>query len=175
MEPSPNIPATGRPTISGTAQVGETLTAQTGDFEETLTSEPTSAVAAAEEEESPPTWSAKLTVGRSGSFYDYWESEGSGELAPDEFNLEGKAYTVLTLMRYTDQWFIFTLDQALPGDFTLQVGETTLSSKKATINKSSSRAEYQWQNGTLRALGPVWRWNCLNAAPKHPKSCATNW
>ncbi len=116
------------------------------DFDETLISEPTAVVEAAEE--SVSTWSAELTVRSSGSFYGYWESEGFGELAPDEFNLEGKAYTVLTLMRYTDQWFIFTPDQALPGDFTLRVGETTLSSEEARTSKSSSQAEYQWQNQT---------------------------
>ena len=76
-------------------------------------------------------------------------TEELGELAPDEFNLEGKAYTVLTLMRWTDQWFIFALDQALPGDFTLQVGGTTLNSDEASsVNTSSSQAEYQWQNQT---------------------------
>ena len=32
--PKPNTPATGAPTISGTAQVGETLTAETGDIED---------------------------------------------------------------------------------------------------------------------------------------------
>ena len=52
-------------------------------------------------------------------------------------------------MRWTDQWFIFALDQALPGDFTLQVGGTTLSSDEASsVNTSSSQAEYQWQNQT---------------------------
>ena len=120
-----------------------------GNHQESLTSEATAAVEAAAEEESLPTWSAELTVGRFSSYYGYWESEGLGELAPDEFNLEAKAYTVLTLMRWTDQWFIFALDQALPGDFTLQVGGTTLSSDEASsVNTSSSQAEYQWQNQT---------------------------
>ena len=199
--PPANTPPRGQPTISGTAQVGETLTAETGDIEdddglgkavftyqwladdveiagasnrnytlvdddadktikvqvsftddrnhqESLTSEATAVVEAAAEEESSPTWSAELTVGRSGSYYGYWESEGFGELTPDEFNLEGKAYTVLTFLRYTDQWFIFTLDQALPGDFTLRVGGTTLSSDEASIIKTSSQAEYQWHNRT---------------------------
>ena len=118
------------------------------NHQESLTSAATAAVEAAAEE-SLPTWSAELTVGRFSSYYGYWESEGIGELAPDEFNLEGKAYTVLTLMRWTDQWFIFALDQALPGDFTLQVGGTTLSSDEASsVNTSSSQAEYQWQNQT---------------------------
>ena len=200
--PPANTPATGAPTISGTAQVGKTLTASTSgiadadgmsgavfsyqwlangadiagatsdtytlvaddvgkavkvkvsfrdarNHQESLTSAATAAVEAAAEEESLPTWSAELTVGRFSSYYGYWESEGIGELAPDEFNLEGKAYTVLTLMRWTDQWFIFALDQALPGDFTLQVVGITLSSDEASsVNTSSSQAEYQWQNQT---------------------------
>ena len=50
------------------------------DFEETLISEPTAAVEAAEE--SASTWSAELTVGSSGSFYGYWESEGSENSRP---------------------------------------------------------------------------------------------
>ena len=115
------------------------------DNQEPLTSAPTAAVTAAADDSS--IWSATLTVGSSGSFYGYWEAEGMGDLTPDEFNLEGKTYTVLTLMRPTDQWFIFALDQALPGAFTLQVGETTLSSDDASVNTSSSQAEYQWQNG----------------------------
>ena len=140
VEPRPNLPATGAPTISGTAQVGERLTVDTTDIDdadgmsgavfiyqwladdadiagatgetytladddldkaikvrvtfrddrnhqESLTSAATAAVEAAAAEESLPTWSAELTVGRFSSYYGYWESEGLGELAPDEFNL----------------------------------------------------------------------------------------
>ena len=140
VEPRPNLPATGAPTISGTAQVGERLTVDTTDIDdadgmsgavfiyqwladdadiagatgetytladddldkaikvrvtfrddrnhqESLTSAATAAVEAAAAEESLPTWSAELTVGRFSSYHGYWESEGLGELAPDEFNL----------------------------------------------------------------------------------------
>ena len=196
VEPRPNSPATGAPTISGTAQVGETLTVDTSDIDdadgmsgavfsyqwlangadvagatsdtytpvaddvdkaikvkvsfrddrnhqESLTSEATAAVTAAADESA--VWSATLTVGSSGSFHGYW-NDLMGSLAPDGFNIDGSDYTVTSLSRYGDLMFAFVLDQALPGDFTLQVGDTTLRSEEADVTTSSSSYSYQWQN-----------------------------
>ena len=196
VEPRPNSPATGAPTISGTAQVGETLTADTSgiddadgtsgavfsyqwlangadvagatsdtytpvaddvdkaikvkvsfrddrNHQESLTSEATAAVTAAADESA--VWSATLTVGSSGSFRGYWK-DLMGSLAPDGFNINGSDYTVTSLNRYGDLMFAFVLDQALPGDFTLQVGDTTLRSEEADVTTSSSSYSYQWQN-----------------------------
>ena len=196
VEPRPNTPATGAPTISGTAQVGETLTVDTSgiadadgmsgavfiyhwlangadvagatsdtytpvadDFDkaikvkvsfrddrnhqESLTSAATAAVTAAADESA--VWSATLTVGSSGSFHGYW-NDFMGSLAPDGFNIDGSDYTVTSLSRYGDLMFAFVLDQALPGDFTLQVGDTTLRSEEAEVTTSSSSYSYQWQN-----------------------------
>ena len=196
VEPRPNTPATGAPTISGTAQVGETLTVDTSgiadadgmsgavfsyqwlangadvagatsdtytpvadDFDkaikvkvsfrddrnhqESLTSAATAAVTAAADESA--VWSATLTVGSSGSFHGYWK-DFMGSLAPDGFNIDGSDYTVTSLNRYGDLMFAFVLDQALPGDFTLQVGDTTLRSEEAEVTTSSSSYSYQWQN-----------------------------
>ena len=145
--------ATGESYTLVDTDVGKTITVRVSftddaNHQETLTSKPTAAVEAAAEEESPPAWSAELTVGRTGDFYGYWQAQGLGELAPHEFNLEGETYKVLTLMKWSDDWFIFALDQALPGGFTLQVGVTTLSSDDASANTSSSQAEYQWQGRT---------------------------
>ena len=195
VEPRPNSPARGAPTISGTAQVGKTLTADTSDIadadgmsgavfsyqwlangadvagatsdtytpvaddvgkaikvkvsfrddknhQESLTSAATAAVTAADDSS---IWSATLTVGSSGSFHGYWK-DFMGSLAPDGFNIDGSDYTVTSLNRYGDLMFAFVLDQALPGDFTLQVGDTTLRSEEAEVTTSSSSYSYQWQN-----------------------------
>ena len=193
---APNSPATGAPIISGTAQVGETLTASTSGIsdadglsnvsysyqwlssrdteiqgataatytlvstdedktikvrvsftdnagnQETLTSEATAAVEAADDSS---IWSATLTVGSSAGFHGYWE-DWIGSLAPDGFNIDGSDYTVMSLSRYGDLMFAFVLDQALPGDFTLQVGETTFRSEEAEVTTSPSSYSYQWQN-----------------------------
>ena len=196
VEPRPNSPATGAPTISGTVQVGQTLTADTSgiadadgltnvsfsyqwigndveitgatgstytlvaadegktikvrvsftdddDNEETLTSVATAAVEAAEESSS--IWSATLTAGESSGFVGFWKGV-CGALDPDEFSLDGSDYTVMSLSRYGDLMFAFVLDQALPGDFTLQVGETTFRSEEAEVTTSPSSYSYQWQN-----------------------------
>ena len=196
VEPRPNSPATGAPTISGTAQVGETLTVDTSDIadadgmsgavfsyqwlangadvagatsdtytpvaddvgkaikvkvsfrddrnhQESLTSAATAAVATAADESA--VWSATLTVGSSVGFHGYW-NDLMGSLAPDGFNIDGSDYTVTSLSRYGDVMFAFVLDQALPGDFTLQVGDTTLRSEEADVTTSSSSYSYQWQN-----------------------------
>ena len=196
VEPRPNSPATGAPTISGTVRVGETLTADTSgiddadgmsgavfsyqwlangadvagatsdtytpvaddvekaikvkvsfrddrNHQESLTSAATAAVTAAADESA--VWSATLTVGSSGSFHGYW-NDLMGSLAPDGFNIDGSDYTVTSLSRYGDLMFAFVLDQALPGDFTLQVGDTTLRSEEADVTTSSSSYSYQWQN-----------------------------
>ena len=196
VEPRPNSPATGAPTISGTVRVGETLTAGTSaiadadgmsgavfiyqwlakgadvagatsdtytlvdtdvgktikvkvsfrddrNHQESLTSAATAAATAAADESA--VWSATLTVGSSGSFHGYW-NDLMGSLAPDGFNIDGSDYTVTSLSRYGDLMFAFVLDQALPGDFTLQVGDTTLRSEEAEVNTSSSSYSYQWQN-----------------------------
>ena len=111
--------------------------------QETLTSEATAAVATAADDSS--IWSATLTVGSSGSFHGYWE-DLMGSLAPDGFNIDGSDYTVTSLNRYGDLMFAFVLDQALPGDFTLQVGDTTFRSEEAEVTTSSSSYTYQWQN-----------------------------
>ena len=196
VEPRPNSPATGAPTISGTVRVGETLTVDTSgiddadgmsgavfsyqwlangadvagatsdtytpvaddvdkaikvkvsfiddrNHQESLTSAATAAVTAAADESA--VWSATLTVGSSGSFHGYWK-DLMGSLAPDGFNIDGSDYTVTSLNRYGDLMFAFVLDQALPGDFTLQVGDTTLRSEEAEVNTSSSSYSYLWQN-----------------------------
>ncbi len=195
VEPRPNSPATGAPTISGTVRVGETLTAETSaiadadgmsgavfsyqwlangadvagatsdtytpvaddvgkaikvkvsfrddkNHQESLTSAATAAVTAADDSS---IWSATLTVGSSGSFHGYWK-DFMGSLAPDGFNIDGSDYTVTSLSRYGDLMFAFVLDQALPGDFTLQVGDTTFRSEEADVTTSSSSYSYQWQN-----------------------------
>ena len=192
VEPRPNSPATGQPTISGTAQVGETLTVDTSGIDDAdgmsgavfsyqwlangadvagATSDTytpvaddvdkaikvkvsfrddrnhqeslTSAATAVADDSS--IWSATLTVGSSGSFHGYWK-DLMGSLAPDGFNIDGSDYTVTSLNRYGDLMFAFVLDQALPGDFTLQVGDTTLRSQEAEVTTSSSSYSYQWQN-----------------------------
>ena len=196
VQPKPNSPATGLPTINGAAQVGETLTVDTSGIEdadgltgvvfsyqwladdadiaratgstytlvaddegkavkvrvsftddkshqETLTSEVTAAVATVADDSS--IWSATLTVGSSAGFHGYWE-DWIGSLAPDGFNIDGSDYTVMSLGRYGDLMFAFVLDQALPGDFTLQVGETTFRSEEAEVTTSPSSYSYQWQN-----------------------------
>ena len=109
--------------------------------QETLTSEATAAVAAADDSS---IWSATLIVGSSGSFHGYWE-DWIGSLAPDGFNIDGSDYTVMSLSNYGDLMFAFVLDQALPGDFTLQVGDTTFRLEEAEVTTSSSYS-YQWQN-----------------------------
>ena len=196
VQPKPNSPATGLPTINGAAQVGETLTVDTSGIEdadgltgvvfsyqwladdadiagatsgtytlvaddvdkaikvkvsfrddrnhqEALTSPATAAVTAAADDSS--IWSATLTVGSSAGFHGYWE-DWIGSLAPDGFNIDGSDYTVMSLSRYGDLMFAFVLDQALPGGFTLQVGDTTLRSEEAEVTTSSSSYSYQWQN-----------------------------
>ena len=191
---APNSPARGAPTISGTARVGETLTADISgiadddgmgnptfayqwlandadiagatdssytpedadegkairvkvsftddrDFEETLISEATAAVAPAADESS--TWSAKLTVGNySDSFLGYWDGF-VGELAPAKFNLDGKEYTVKKLIEYPGDYFTVMFDQAIPINFTLRVGAVTFLSEEAD---QGSTGTYIWNN-----------------------------
>ena len=196
VEPRPNSPATGAPTISETAQVGKTLTAVTSgiadadgltnvsfsyqwlaydteiagatgstytpvaddvgkaikvkvsfrddrNHQESLTSAATAAVTAAADESS--IWSATLTVGSIGHFRGFWE-DWTGSLAPDGFNIDGSDYTVISLINHSDLMFVFVLDRALPGDFTLQVGETTFRSEEAGVDTSPSSHTYEWQN-----------------------------
>ena len=194
--PPANTPATGAPTITGTAQVGDTLTASTSDIDdadgldnvgysyqwlangteiagatsdtytpvaddvgkaiqvkvsfrddrnhqEFLTSAATAAVTAAADESS--IWSATLTVGSIAGYLGFWK-DWTGSLAPDGFNIDGSDYTVISLINYSDLMFVFVLDRALPGDFTLQVGETTFRSEEAGVDTSPSSYTYQWQN-----------------------------
>ena len=147
VEPRPNSPATGAPSISGTAQVGETLTVDTSDIDdadgmsgavfiyqwlangadvtgatsdtytpvaadvgkaikvrvtfrddrnhqESLTSEATAAVTAADES---AVWSATLTVDSIADFRGFWKDIGMGELTSEVFTLDGVDYTVKVL------------------------------------------------------------------------------
>ena len=113
------------------------------NHQESLTSEATAAVATAADESS--IWSATLTVGSIGGYRGFWE-DWTGSLAPDGFNIDGSDYTVISLINYSDLMFVFVLDRALPGDFTLQVGDTTFRSEEAEVNTSPSSYSYQWQN-----------------------------
>ena len=202
----PNSPARGAPTISGTAQVGETLTADTDGIEdddgladavysyqwladdadvagatsdtytlvaddvgkaikvkvsfrddrndeESLTSEATAAVTAADES---AVWSATLTVGSIAGFRGFWKDVGLGELTSEVFTLDGVDYTVKVLADSDGPQFYLTLDKALPVGFTLQVGATTLSSQDASIREFSSGAtQYGWATNQGAILADV--------------------
>ena len=201
----PNSPATGAPTITGTAQVGETLETVTNgiadsngltapgysyqwladdedivgatgenyvlvdadqgkairvrvsftddaDNEETLTSAATAAVKPAASDSA--TWSATLTVGSFGGIRVFWKEVGMGKLTSEAFTLDGVEYRVMVLVDVEGELLNLTLDQALPGNFTLQVGETTLSSENAFLDKPSGNAAYKWDDqGDILADG----------------------
>ena len=67
-------------------------------------------------------------------------------LTPQQFKLDGVEYTVKVLSDYDGRNFTLTLDQALPANFTLQVGGITLGSEDATLNEASAHASYRWDN-----------------------------
>ncbi len=198
VETRPNSPATGVPTISGTAQVGETLTVGTSgiddadgmsgavfsyqwladgadvagatsdtytpvaadvgkaikvkvsfrddrNHQESLTSEATAAVTAADDSS---IWSATLTVGSYEPFLGYYSFTRTGQLDPAEFSLDGNDYTVQTLGDKGSEWFEFGLTKTIQGDFTLQVGGTGFDSADATISDSGVVYLYRWADQT---------------------------
>ncbi len=198
VEPRPNSPATGAPSISGTAQVGETLTVDTTDIDdadgmsgavfsyqwlangaeiagatsdtytpvaddvgkaikvkvsfrddrnhqESLTSEATAAVTAADDSS---IWSATLTVGSYEPFLGYYSFTRTGKLDPAEFSLDGTDYTVQSLGDKGSEWFEFGLANTIPGDFTLQVGGTGFDSADATIVDYGLGYIYRWDDRT---------------------------
>ena len=114
--------------------------------QETRTSDPTAAVAAAEESSS--TWSATLTVGSYEPFLGYYSFTGTGQLDPAEFSLDGNDYTVQSLGDKGSDWFEFGLANTIPGDFTLQVGGTGFDSVDATIVDYGLGYIYRWDDRT---------------------------
>ncbi len=198
VAPRPNSPATGAPIISGTAQVGETLTVDTSgiddadgmsgavfsyqwlangaeiagatsdtytpvaddvgkaikvkvsfrddrNHQESLTSEATAAVTAADDSS---IWSATLTVGSYEPFLGYYSFTRTGKLDPAEFSLDGNDYTVQSLGDKGSEWFEFGLANTIPGDFTLQVGGTGFDSADATIVDYGLGYIYRWDDRT---------------------------
>ena len=139
--PRPNSPATGAPTISGTVQVGETLTVETSAIDDADGLDNVSYTYQ---------WladDAEITGATSDTYTLVETDVGMGELTSEVFTLDGVDYTVKVLADSDGPQFYLTLDKALPVGFTLQVGATTLSSQDASIREFSSGAtQYGWTN-----------------------------
>ena len=211
----PNSSATGAPTITGTAQVGETLTAHTGgiadadgvanatfsyqwladdaeiagatdhsyvpvaddedkairvrvsftddrNFEESLTSTATAAVAPAAD--GSAAWSATLTVGSysEGFIRGFWEDLGIGALTTEVFILDGVDYTVTKLTDIGGNVVYLTLDKySSVGTIAGKAGalfqlNTDSSSMPYLANSQFLTSASQWLTGpTSRAYSSV--------------------
>ena len=207
VQPKPNTPADGQPTISGAAQVGETLTADTaaiedddglddvsygyqwianddgtdtdildatdstytisGDHlgktikvkvsfaddagnEESLTSDATETIVAADSSGDGDLWSATLTVGAMEGFshLGYGRFHGVGTLSPGTFSLDGTEYEVRALAHDAGTLY-FGLDKALAAGFTLSAAGTEFASGDATTTEGSYTYLYQWPKGAV--------------------------
>ena len=202
IEARANNPATGQPTISGTAQVGETLTADTSGIAdedgltnatyvyqwlsgdgasetdiagatsvtytlsddeegktvkvrvsftddvgngETVASQATAVVGAAAEEVA---WESELTVGRVPNVFPhalgYPASEDhGGSLSPDHFEIDGTVYTVEFLLHFAEGLWL-GIDQELPVEFTLLVGESSYEGSESKVPVTGSGSGGYW-------------------------------
>ena len=200
-----NNAAAGLPIISGTAQVGETLTVDTTaisdadglgnavfeyqwladdtevagetsstyipvdadvgkgikvqvtftddrDFEESLASEATEAVAAAATSaDDGAIWSATMTVGIANGNSGFSTYTDLGELTPTGFTLDGAEYFV-KILGESDGQFYFALNPGVQNGFRLHVGEAQFASEDASIRTKVVRGTvvayiYQWDPG----------------------------
>ena len=102
--------------------------------QETLTGEAAAVTPAAEES---LMWSATLTAGGYSDFTGYSEFTNTGEtgeLSLKEFTLDSSDFSVQMPGEKDGTWFHLGLNQAISGNFTLQVGETLFASGGATIH-----------------------------------------
>ena len=202
VEARANNPSTGAPTISGIAQVGETLTADTSGIadedgltnatfsyqwmagdgasetdvagatsstytlsddeegnavkvrvsftddagnQESLTSQSTTVVGPAAEEIA---WESELTVGRLPNVFPHAlgypvSEDHGGSLSPDHFEIDGTVYSVEFLLHFAEGLWL-GIDQELPVDFTLLVGESSYEGSESKVPVTGSGSGGYW-------------------------------
>ena len=96
-----------------------------------------------------PAWSATLTVGTHTTFvpaltgYHVWGTP-VGELTSQSFRLDdAKSYRVLSIMRFGGALYL-NIGRALPGNFTLTVGDQEFAAADSSEHTSVAKGRYWW-------------------------------
>ena len=96
-----------------------------------------------------PAWSATLTVGTHTTFvpaltgYHVWGTT-VGELTSQSFRLDdAKSYRVLSIMRFGGALYL-NIGRALPGNFTLTVGDQEFAAADSSEHTSVAKGRYWW-------------------------------
>ena len=115
--------------------------------EETLTSEPTEAVAGNEEpvaSEDVVAWSAIMTVEWVYQGYGYYSTDAkkAGSLSPASFKVDGTTYTVK--MVETQGWMYIGVDRELPFGFVLELDGMRFASSDASFRAYTYGNIYKW-------------------------------
>ena len=136
--------------------VGKTVTVRVSftddaDNPETLTSEPTPEVAAAEEPtpDDSPTWSATLTVGTEGTNSGYSAFNRMGNLSIKNFQVEDENHTVASLYQHDGSHLDFVLRHPMTTPFILTIKDIQFDSQSASTVKSNVAFIYSWPKGDL--------------------------
>ena len=93
-------------------------------------------------------WHTTLTVGTrlqeipQGFGYTTW-GQDMGSLSTDRLEMNGTRHRVLTLMRYAGGLYL-NIDRALPGDFTLTVGDQNFLARDSAEPPTPAQGRYWW-------------------------------
>ena len=121
--------------------------ADDGENEETLISEPTAAITAAEVDAS--LWSATMTAGVSGDYAGYSFFGQFGQLSSTQFSIDATAYTVWLVLHDADNLY-FRLSEDAPENLVLQIGVRELAVGEATTVSTQTSTMYKWPRGDVR-------------------------
>ncbi len=133
------------------AETGKTLSVKVSfiddrSFQSTWTSAPTAVIAAP----GGTVWWAKMDAGRDSGASGYNSFLNYGTLSPIAFSLDGNDYVVKALLAQGNGDVKLYLSQKIPGDFTLDVGRSRLSSQDARgreiTNPAVKSYYYTWVN-----------------------------
>ena len=143
--------ATNASYIPRNADTGKTLSVKVSfiddrSFQSTWTSAPTAVIAAP----GGTVWWAKMDAGRDSGTSGYNSFLNYGTLSPIAFSLDGNDYVVKALLAQGNGDVKLYLSQKIPGDFTLDVGRSRLSSQDARgreiTNPAVKSYYYTWVN-----------------------------
>ena len=98
-------------------------------------------------------WHTTLTVGERltaiphASGYTTW-GEDMGSLSPEQIQMNGTRYRVLSLMRYAGGLYL-NINRALPGDFTLTVGSQDFLTRDSAEPPTPAAGRYWWDASNI--------------------------
>ena len=113
--------------------------------EETLTSQAITVVGPAAEEVA---WESELTIGRVPNVFPHAlgypvSEDHGGSLSTDHFEIDGTVYSVEFLLHFAEGLWL-GIDQELPVDFTLLVGESSYEGSESKVPVTGSGSGGYW-------------------------------